>query len=360
MKRRCRVDRTEVAALLCACAVLGGAPPARAQGAAGEGAAAAEASTAVSDVTAADDEAKLRGRAPWRGSLLSLRTEASLLTFDRGAELTYNPYVALTFDMRPRWWFGRIFYLAADFSLTRELTNADETTKEGETWLGDLNVGGGASRFFTIPGAGIDLSADVRVVTPTSKLSRARTMQAALRGGLTLSRRFRLLDGLTISYLLQGTQYFHRHTTSELESPLIGGCAGDASECDRFANTGLRNARFRLVNSGSIGMDFLPWLGLDVTAMHLLDFLYPAADSDPRISLVPQEPTDRRHALAYEVELRFTPMKSLGVGVGISALNPLQAPDSSNYRPFVNRYTMAYVEIRLFVDGLVSQIAGEE
>jgi hypothetical protein len=317
------------------------------------------AADALADVTDTV-EAPAKEKAPWRGSLLSLRTEATLLSLDRGAELTYNPYVALSFEVRPRWHFGDVFYVLADFSLTRELTDSDVTTKQGETWVGDLAVGGGAERFVTIPGAGIDLSADLRVIAPTSKLSQARTVLLGLRGDFTLSRRFELLEGLTIAYTLQGTGWFHRNTTAETEAPLIGGCSDLDGSCDRFLNTGLRNAWFRLGNSATISMDFLAWLGLDVTAAYRLDFLYAAADSDPRISFVPAEPTDRRHSLAYEIGLRLTPMPSLRIGVGISGLNPLQAPDSSAYKPFVNRYTMGFVELTLLVDGLVSQIQGED
>ncbi len=312
---------------------------------------------------AADDEPAppgQPGKAPWRGSLVSLRTDATLLSFDKGAELTYDPYVALTFEARPRWHFGDVFYVAADFSLIRELTNSDLTTRAGETWVGDLNVGGGAEKFWTIPGAGIDLSFDLRIVTPTSKLSQARSMLLGVRGGLTLSRRFDLLEGLTLAYTLQGTGFFHRHTTAGTDAPLIGGCSSLDGSCDRFLNSGVRNPWFRLANMAVIEMDFLPWLGLDVTVMYRLDFLYAASDQDPRISYVPQEPTDRRHWLAYEIELRFQPMPSLGIGLGVSSVNPLQAPDSSNYMPFVNRFTTAFVNLRLPVDGLVSQIRGEE
>lgn len=298
--------------------------------------------------------------APWRGSIVSLRTDMTLLTMQKDAELTYNPYVALSLDVRPRWYFGKIFYVALDFSMVHEFTNADDTTKKGETWVGDLNLGGGAKNFWTIPAVGIDLSADLRVITPTSKLSQARTMNAALRGGLTLARNFKLLDGLSIAYTLQGTGYFYRHTTSESEAPLISGCSADDGSCDRFRNSGVRNSWFRLGNGLTISMDFLPWLGLDVAVVHRLDWLYKAADDDPRVSYVPQEPQNRRQSLAYDIGLRFTPMKSLGIGIGVSTLNPLQSPDSSNYAPFVNRYTMGYLELTLNVDGLVDQIKGEK
>ena len=348
MERR-RSRWRQCVAATAALAILALAAPAMAQAGGSNG-----------DITSVTSRTGKTALSPWRGTVLALRTETSLLTLKKDAELTYNPYVGLNFEVRPRYHFGNIFYVAADFALTRELTNADDTTRKGETWLGDLSVGGGAGRFWTIPGAGIDLSADVRVIAPTSKQSQARTMQAGLRGGLTLSRSFDLLSGLSIAYILQGAGYFYKNTTAALESPVISGCAPGDALCDRFLNSGLRNPSFRLGNILYIGMDFLPWLALDVTVMHRMDFLYPAADKDPRISYVAQKPTNRRQSLGSEIELRFTPMKSLGIGVGISTMNPLQAPDSSAYRPFVNRYTMAYLELRLYVAGLISQIKGEK
>ena len=297
---------------------------------------------------------------PWRGSQVSLRTETTLLTLQKDAELTYNPYVALALEVRPRWHFGRMFYLALDFSMIHEFTNADDTTRKGETWIGDLDVGGGVNNFWTIPGVGIDLSADLHVVAPTSKISQARTMNAAIRGGLTLSRSFPVLSGLSVAYTLGGTGYFHRHTTAGLDTPLISGCSSEDGSCDRFLNGGLRNSWFRLGNSLGISMNFLPWLGLDVFVMHRIDFLYKASDADPRISYVAQTPTNRRQSLAYDIGLRLTPMKSLEIGLGVSTLNPLQSPDSSPYTAFVNRYTMGYLELRLLVDGLVDQIKGEK
>jgi hypothetical protein len=319
---------------------------------------AAEPTVSTTASTSATAEPPAR-KAPWRGSMLTLRNEVSLLTFDKGAELTYNPYDALTFEVRPRWWFGDVFYAALDFSLTRELTAADDTTRSGETWLGDLAVGGGAARFWTIPWVGVDLTADARVLAPTSKLSQARTLLVGLRGSLMLSRHFPLLEGLDVTYMLIGNKGFHRYSTSELDAPLIGGCSGDASECDRFRNTGYRNAGFRLTNGLNVSLDVLPWLGAEATAMHLVDYLYPMNPADPRVSLVPQEPANDRQYLWFEGEVRFKPMKSLGIGVGVSTFAPLLAPDSTIYTPFVNRYTMAYVELRLFVDGLIAQIVPE-
>lgn len=334
------------AALLFGLVVLAGARPVTA-----EEASAAAGVTASTSATASPELPK----APWRGSMLLLRNEVSVLTFDKGAELTYNPYDALAFTAWPRWWFGDIFFVQGRVMLTRELTNADDTTRQGETVLSDVSLGGGASRFWTIPVAGIALGADVGVSFPTSKESQARTLAVGVSGRLMLSRHFELLEGFDIAYSLQAGKGFYRYTTSELESPLISGCSGDGS-CDRFNNTGVRNAKFSLNNRLDVSLDILPWLGVETTAIHRMQFLYAIQADDPRVSYVPQAPTEDRQTIEFEGNVRFRPMKSLELALGVSSLAPIQSPDSSLYTPFINRYTMGFVEVRVLIDGLVAQI----
>ena len=297
-------------------------------------------------------------RAPWRGSSITYRNEVSVLTFDKGAELTYNPYHAMSLFVRPRWWFGDVFYTSASLSLAQELTNADNTTKRGEVWLGDVAIGGGASRFYTIPVVGIAFSADARILTPTSKISQARTMVMGLRGGLSLSRVFDVLSGLSLRYRVEGTRSFYHYTTSERESPLIGGCAGTAAECDRHLNSGLRNSTWRLLNSFGLGMEFLPWLGASTSFSMLHYWLYAAAD-DERVDYAPQEPTDMRYVVAYDVEVHVTPTPAVTIGLGASTANAQQMPDSSYRQPFFNRYTTLYADVTVNIDGFVDLVSGK-
>ena len=333
-----------LAVLLLALALLGGPGAARAE----------EAGTSASVSTEAAPASALP-KAPWRGSMLLLRNEVSVLTFDRGAEPTYNPYDALVFTAWPRWWFNDIFFVQGRVMLTRELTNADDTTRRGETVVSDVSLGGGASRFYTIPVVGIALGADANVVLPSSKESQARTLTMGVGGRVMLSRHFDLLAGLDVAYSFQASKGFYRYTTSETETPLISGCSGD-SDCSRFSNTGVRNPKFGLANRLDVSVDFLDWLGLELTAMHRMSFLLPAQDDDPRVTFVPQQPSDDRQTVEFEGNVRVRPMKSLEIGLGVSTLAPILAPDSTLYTPFVNRYTMGFVELRLLIDGLVAQI----
>lgn len=297
-------------------------------------------------------------KAPWRGSSITYRNEVSVLTFDKGAELTYNPYHAMSLFVRPRWWFGDIFYANLSLSLSQELTNADDTTQRGEVWLGDVAIGGGASRFYTIPVVGVAFSADAKVLTPTSKISQARTMIMGLRGGLTVSRAFDLLSGLSLSYRLEGTRGLYDYTTSEREAPLIGGCAGTAADCDRHLNSGLRNSKYRMLNSFGVGMEFLPWLGASTSFSMLHYWLFPAAEDD-RADFVPQEPADMRYVVAYDVEVHVTPLPALSIGLGASTANAQQMPDSSYRQAFFNRYTTVYADLTLNIDGFVDLMSGK-
>ncbi len=290
---------------------------------------------------------------PWRGSALLYRNAASAISLDKGAELTYNPYYAMTLQVSPRWWFGKYVGLSADLDVTREITDADDTTRDGEWWLGDFQaaVSGRAPR---IPWVGIDSSASVALVAPTSKLSQASTMILGVRPGLTLSRTFPLLSGLTVAYSLQGARYFHEYTTAERELPLIPGCAGGG--CERFLNFGVRNTEYRLTNAVALAMDFFPWLGISADAAVIVDWLYAQETVDERVSFEPQEPTDQRYLMAYSVELYGKPMPSLGLALGMSTVNPQLKPDSTYQEPFVNRYTTFYFDLRFHIDGFVAQL----
>jgi len=291
---------------------------------------------------------------PWRGTRLVYRNVATAISFDRGAELTYNPYYAMALQVSPRWWFGSIFWVGADAGLSGEITDSDTTTREGEVLWDDVLVRGGASRFARIPWVGVEFSGGMDLLAPASKLSQARSLYLGLRSSLGVSRTFPLLSGLTLFYSLQGTKFFNKYTTSSRRSPLIPGCSGGA--CDPYLNSGLRNPEWRMANLGGISMEFTAWLGASASAGLVMDFLYPQVDSTSEVSYQPQEGQDRRYVMVYELEVHARPIPSLGIGVGASTVNPLLKPSSTYEDPFINRYTTVYVDLTFHVDGLVSQI----
>ena len=99
--------------------------------------------------------------APYRESLIVYRNVVSARSFDKNADLTYNPYYAMQFDIAPTFWAGPHTYLTLDVAFSKEFTESDsvytrETTKQGEVILADiyLEAGVGISR----PGTGVEES----------------------------------------------------------------------------------------------------------------------------------------------------------------------------------------------------------
>lgn len=292
--------------------------------------------------------------APWRGSGFSYRNVATIDSFDKSARMTWNPYYAMEFGFTFRWWFDEIWSVAAAFDLTRELTEADENTYANETVFHDLRLSTRARKFYTIPVAGIDLSADLILTLPTSKVSWARTLVMGIGPGVSVARTFDLHGDLTIAYHVRGTGYLHETTTAQLETPLIPGCVSDGGGCDEFLNTGVRNVRGRIQHGVDLSYAPLEWLGASAWFEHVVDWLYPIEEEDPQVSYRPVEPTDRRHASAFGVEVTFTPIPLLEIGLGYETISPQLAPDSTYYNPFYNLYSTLYLDLRFDADGIVS------
>jgi hypothetical protein len=293
---------------------------------------------------------------PWRGSYLGYRNALSAISLDRGAEQTYNPYYAMGLIIAPRFWPGDVLQISADLTVMRELTAADTTTEQGETLVGDLVIGLAAPSFYTVPAIEIELSAGLDVIVPTSKGSQARTLYVGLTPGVGLARRFDLLAGLAFSYGFGATKYFHGATTAQREAPLIPDCY-DSGSCELYVGTGTRNVSWRLRNSFGASLSFVDWLSIGAGVAVLTDFLYPLGETDSQVSYEPQEPTDRRHTMAYSAEIVGWPMPALAIALGAETVNPQLRPDSTNEQPFFNRYTVLYLDLRLDFAGLSTQIA---
>jgi len=296
---------------------------------------------------------------PLRGSGLVYRNVVTALSMKKDADLTYNPYYAMYLGLAGRWWFGKRVYVGADFGVTRELTEADDTTYSGEWLADDLEIRVGASKFLTIPVLKIDFSADLAGVTPTSKLSQARTLILGLRLGLNASRTFSLLEGLTVSYGLAVLKNFNRYTTSQQEAPLIPGCSSADGFCEVYLNMGDRNPSWRLSHLLDLSLDITAWLGLSGGIGVAISYLYPGVD-DERVSYEPVESTDRRYGMMYRLELYGKPIPALGLALGVTTVNPQLKADSTYEQPFVNRYTAIYLDLTIDVEGLVSQLTREE
>ena len=296
--------------------------------------------------------------APWRGSQFIWRNAVGTTSLNPDYQ-TFNPYYAMVFSFEPRWYFSEQLFLRASLDVTRELTQADDTTYAGEAWLGDLSFAVGMSHWWTIPVVGIDLSAELQGVAPTSKLSQARSLVVALRPSLRLTRSFDLLGGLTLGTSLRAGPSLHRYTTAQTASPLIPGCAASAEGCSRYLHSGLRNPVARLQQTFDVSLAVLDWLSTSVVFGYAVDWLTPLSTQE-QISLEPQSDPSQRFYSLLALEVTFRPLPALEVGVGYQAFLPQLAPDSTYYNPFDNPYATLFIDLRLDVAGLISTITGAD
>ncbi len=306
-----------------------------------------------------------------RGSAVSYTNSASAISFNKDAESTYNPMWLMSFGIAPKFWTGKKGYLFLDLNISREITNSDWTTKEGETILDDVVFGAGLAKIYTIPIIKIDISTKLSFVVPTSKASQARTLILGIRPGFSLSRGFDVLSGLKLAYGLSATKGFHYATTAQLEDGVIEDIKASAVVSTRsmasYLNTGVRNASWDLVNTLGVGLDFTDWIGMGLNVGVAHAFLYPLSDDyestfneGAELSFSNEDPSDVRYAMIYGAEIHTMPHSAFTITLGASTSNPMLAKDSTYETPFVNRYTAVFLDLRLNIDGLVSVLTSSE
>jgi len=312
---------------------------------------------------ATPDKDKSKYKAPYRGTSISYRNEISAVSLDREHDLTHNPYYAMSWMFHPMWWVGDVFNMALTVPISRELTESDWTTNSGETVLGDVSVGFGLTNFYTIPVLDLGFSARLGFKAPTSKMSRARSLILGISPGLSVSRNFDVLEGINLSYSLGFTKNFHEFSTAgSNDSKIDGGCAGQGASC-AFMNSGVRNTSWALSNTFALDISFLEWLSVGANVGVLQAYLYDQGDNADMTSVnnsFGDDSIDKRYLMIYGLEIATAPVPALSIAIGAETSNTQIGPDGTYNKPFFNRYTAIYLDLRLSFAGLVSQVTSSE
>lgn len=288
------------------------------------------------------------GKSRWSGSEASLQAGASLLSFDRSAEPTYNPEVWQSLSVDPKYRVNDRLSLAGNISVETELSNNDVTTKKNEPLLGDIYVQGTVS-LPKLPRE-VGSSAWLRLLLPTSKESQAREKYFTLSSRGTLDRTFKLTDNVELSARagLQLTWHNAASTTLTYDAPTIRSCAAPRDSCDALDHSGVRSASWSVSERMGASISFTK-LDLEVSAQvnWTQSRLF---DLDDATNPVTGEPipessvnTDWRYSNQYSLGAEWQVHKHARLGLGLNTINPQQKPDSTYYRPFINRYTTVYV-----------------
>ncbi len=292
--------------------------------------------------------------APWRGSAVSYGHWMTATTLVKSAEPYWNPTYVHHLDLAPEWHVGEHLVFRGAFSISQELTLSDNTSYVREFELSDLSLSGGVTGFKE-PTTGIGISGDLKVTLPTSKVSLAQTRVMAVGPGVTLSRKFDVLSGLTISYSGRFTYRFNRFTTGELESPRIASCGDPRGEaCATLIGGTSRNVNFDLFHGPRVTFSPHPIVSI-YTAFNLShQWLYPFSNV-AGIS-VPTTDTTVRNFNRFELGVSVQVLKPLALSLTGDTFGAQTGTNGLYQQPFFNRFTTISLDAAIDIEALVASL----
>jgi len=234
--------------------------------------------------------------------------------------------------------------------------------------LGDMFLQLAHGRLFTIPGAGVSVSASIRSLLPTSTGSRNAGFIASLGPGLILERTF--FERLSLGYMARPTYFFYSRTQGSiapLGTPVT--INGNSEATWTPSSTGEANPQFMMVN-GLWATFELP-KGFSLSAMYFLFNTKPydvTGGCNP-IGMAgvdvcrdglgrPGAWRDEQWFLA-SVDWHYS---FLGVSLGVSTFRPLRTLDGRLAQPFFestrDNHTTLYLSFSANAEGIAAAIAG--
>lgn len=185
----------------------------------GTGVARAQPSANVNLAEEVEDESS---SLPWRGTSLTLSQSLNVNTFDRAAQLSYDPTYAWAFILEPHWYLTKKTHLNIDQRAYFEWTDSDSTLYAQRFMLSDTIFGIDTELYSTtLPKLGdMALTGGAHLIAPTSIASRAASMTigARLRAGAVWNFKH-VMDGLSLALQGRYSHRFSRHNTIELDEP---------------------------------------------------------------------------------------------------------------------------------------------
>jgi len=329
------------------------------------------ASAAVSDYDEQKkSEAAVKKKVPWRNSLIVYKNQFSAISLDKSAEPQYNPYYINSFSFLPRYYIKDDLSLRLRLDLEIELTTADDTDYAHEWVVSDLSLEFNyAPSVLKIPLLDVAVNPSLRLYFPTSKASQARSMIMALGPGLAFRRQFALLKGnwlssIGLSYSFRAVKYFNEYTTRVLSDPdAISMGHANPSRSDFYSDP-RRNTDWRFYNGFNLLLQVHEKVSFSASLFLINDLLYGLSELDMEdyvnvVGLdktIPASDVNSKMALWSVFDISYDALDWLWLSIGVSTFHPQQAPDSTNYDPFFNRFTQVYFDITLPVDRVISKV----
>jgi hypothetical protein len=299
----------------------------------------------------------------WRGTKVIWGNDFSAYALNPSADLTYNPYYAMSIWLIPRAYIRDDLYIQARAIFEIELTTSDETNHRHQWQVADLWLDAVYKPdLFTIPKTGIKASPNLRLILPTSQESQARSMAIGLSPGFNLTREFKLHKGkyfnkLDLMYGFKYTKNFYKYAYAQVSRSL--GC-GDIMrpECE---SQGTRNPSQNVTNMFDASLQITNKLSFDVFAAFINTFLY---DIPPQtVDLGGGASTDLGSSQVnhtakawFMFTIAYDVLDWLSLSVGTSTYYGQLNADSSYRTPIFNRYTNLFFWTTIGVDKFANQV----
>lgn len=315
----------------------------------------------------------------WRNSFFSVSPGVTFNSFDRGAQLSYNPYAYLSFALTPRWYLTSSLFLVANILAYYEMTDSDSDTYNHEFAMSDTTL----EARYTLPVDRFVFIPSVRLTFPTSKLSQAA--QRYFNTGVGLTTVLQIPEFLSSNIAL-GVSYRRWWAGSNvalsqnpfpastaIPGPRTGVGAGADGEVGSFSDSmgGAATASDRILTS--LTLNVTPVSGLTVTLQgvwvwdHAFDnggaYLGCETVSTVPCGSVYEVPMSEqnyrwRWFTAYTLQVAYDLAAWFNLSVGITnatSLSPFFNDNGSVRSPF-NPDTQLFLSATITLDGLYEEI----
>jgi hypothetical protein len=286
------------------------------------------------------------GEAPaWAGSNVGLSQTVTTRSFDRSADLTYNPYTATGLSLAPRWKLHKKVRLSASLGLRGEWTRSDGDVRR--LWWGSSSLRGDFPELVTVPGAKIGLSPYVSLGLSPGTSRAAGEVFGSGGAGLGLSRSFEPRDDLAVSlgadayasFPINGAQY------GGVSHVLL--CPAGAADCSDSPIFGASsNVSWQVGASLSASLTYAKKLTVSAAGGISQSALYPLGD-DTRISYVALNPAVARHAAFAQVAAGYALSRRWRVGLTAQSAHGQLGADGQRPIPLFNRYARLVGSLRM-------------
>jgi hypothetical protein len=296
---------------------------------------------------------------PWHGSAISYGAFVTPMTFAPNAQPWYDPTAGHQITLLPEWHFNDLFYTRARMFISQELTMSDTTSSLYEVELSDIYWDWGYTGY-TEPRTGIKISADVRLTLPTSKNSQLKTQVINVGPGVSVSRKFNVLSGLSVGYGARPTIHFNEYTTGKVWGPTLTACLDSQSaDCGFATNTGSRNVFFDLGHGPFVSFQPYETVSLDAAFIMSRGWLYNLAQTPLQYQSSTQAidtGVNVKDITRFFLSVSWQFSKPVGVSLTALTIGGQLAADGTYIFPLFNRNTVLYLDFTLDIESVTARV----